>query len=374
MAYDFSAAVSAATQAVSEKGATGVKYPFPLLYCPKGQTIVVKLLFNPASGQITRLIKRHEFDDTNPKVKVPCYKTYGIECPICKVQEQVQSVLGPQMIGPDGKEKEIFGKSKAKSRGISFAQYISSTLPIETGGKGFERQLKPGETVLFMYPWSVYTQINAMIQAVSQSPSGMEQAFCSADGGLFVQVSSTNDYKYTTIQVPFMTFPTGMSNEQYLQMLDGLPKLTEQVLPETITQDVDAQVKEATNRIYQQYLAPRIPNMGSPATVTTLNTPVAPPAQPQFNYPLPEDDLPFYVGNPTNSAPAAPAVPPVAPAATPVAPAAPTAPVSTAAPENPNYMPKDPNQPMCMGSHQEGNPKCIVCPYELTCIQASAQV
>ena len=229
MAYDFSQAVNAA-KAIADRseGQATPTYKYPLVYPQPGQTIVVRPLFNPKSNSIVRLINRHE--------KIPCYRSYGFkkeECPICKVQEDVKNLTGT----------DPFGRTSAsKARGICFAQFISSTIPVEKGqNKGV---LQPGELILFMFPWSVYTQINTQITAVAQTPTGMDQAFCHASQGLFVQVSVTNDYKYTTTNVPYMTFnPSNLTDEQFLAQLDGMDNLNDQVIPATLTDEVVAQFK-----------------------------------------------------------------------------------------------------------------------------------
>ena len=370
MAYDFSSAINAATQTVNgTKAENGVKYPYPLVYVPKGETIVVKILFNPKSGQIARPVNRHDFEGN----KVACYRTYGMECPICKLLNEVTAVHG----------KDLLGKSLSKTRGISFAQYMSSTNPIEVGGEGHKTPLKPGDIILFMYPWSVYTQINAMIQAVSQSPSGMERAFCTADEGLFLQIQCSSDYKYTTVLVPYMAYKSGLTNEQYTKMLDEMPNLNEQVLPSSVTSEIDAQVKETVNTIYKKYIAPRVPNQNT-ATIEpiTLNTPVQAPASPNImpaqapvnNNNINEDDLPFYLSSEQETPnvitgkqlfAGAPAFNTGTPLPNMGNTVSQTVPVNQTAPVN--------GKPECYGQHQDGTPKCIVCPHELTCIQAGAQ-
>lgn len=330
MAYDFQAAVNAAKAVVERQESAGsnTAYKFPLVYPQSGNTIVIRPLFNPASGQIVRLVNRHE--------KVPCYRTYGIECPICKVMQQVKDTTG----------QDPFGRTKSsKSRGIAFAQYISSTNQISKGeNKG---TLQPGEIILFMFPWSVYSAINTMIQAIAQTPTGMDQAFCHSQQGLFIQIQVTNDFKYTTTQVPYMTFPSQMSDDDFMKMLDGMESLNDQVIPAQITEEVDKQVKEYSDAIYRQYIAPRIPTQGVPAGTVPMNIgqqiPVqAPQGMPQnFSTPVPNT---FVPGSTTPATVSAPPTPPSAATA----------------------------RPTCYGCHQQNNPQCICCPVEVNCMQDSA--
>lgn len=339
MAFDFQSAVAAANQAVEQaenagQGGSSANYAYPLVYPQKGHTITLRPLFNPASGQIVRLVNRHE--------KVACYRTYNIECPICKVQQQVKDMTGQDPFGRD---------KRSKSRGICFAQYISSTNQIDKGGN--RGVLQPGEIILFMFPWSVYSQINAIIQGVAQTPTGMDQAFSHATTGMFLQISVSSDFKYTTVPVPYMTFGQ-QSDDDFMKMLEGMESLTEQVLPSSITEDVDKQVKEYADAIYRQYVAPRtpagvVPPAQAPAPMTQQAPMYQQPAQPtvQPTYP-PATTTPAQV--------------PYAPPATISAPAVPVPQAQTPASSTST-------RPACYGDHQANDPKCICCPYEVECMQ-----
>lgn len=360
MAYDFQAALDAAKSVVErqENGGSGSNYTYPLVYPPQGNTITVRLLFNPASGQIVRLVNRHE--------KVACYRTYGVDCPICQMMQQVKDVTG----------QDPFGRTKSsRSRGIAFAQFISSTSPIDKGGN--RGNLQAGELILLMFPWSVYSQINSIIQAVGQSgPIGMDQAFCHAQQGLFINIQVSQDFKYTTTNVPYMTFNSAENDEAFMKMLDSLENLNEMVLPSQITEEVDKQVKEYADAVYRQYLAPRIPNQAPQQSVPTnfsQGIPQAfqqPAADPGYVPPAPS-----FSTTPNNftpqqgqAYPSTTAVPPYVP------------PVSSQVPPvNPGYVPPaapagapaqvQSDKPACYGNHKSNDPQCICCPVELMCMQ-----
>lgn len=347
--FDFQSAIAAANAVVEkqENQGGGGNYTYPLVYPQAGHTITVRPLFNPKSGQILRLVNRHE--------KVACYKTYGIDCPICKVQQQVKDMTG----------QDPFGRSKkSKSRGICFAQYVSSTNQIDKGNnKGI---LQPGEIILFMFPWSVYSQINTIIQAISQTPTGMDQAFCHSQSGLYIQINVSADFKYTTTNVPYMTFPTQQSDDDFMKMLEEMESLSEQVLPSSITEDVDKQVREYTDAIYRQFVAPSVPNQAPPSSQPVQFN--APPQAPSY-----QNGAPQFTGYNPTAAPqtAAQAFPQnyqFAPAPqtqvsnnyqTPPweAPQQSTAPVS--------------GHPACFGKHVQNDPKCICCPDEMVCMSNS---
>lgn len=322
MAYDFQQAVAAATAVVNrtsnnEDGA----YKYPLVYPAAGNTYQLRLLFNPPSGQIVRLINRHE--------KVPCYKTYGQDCPICKVMQDVKNLTAT----------DPFGRTKAsKSRGIAFAQYISSAQPHKNG----EKVIQPGEIVLLMFPWSVYTQINALIQAVAQTPTGMDQAFCHADSGLFIQISASTDFKYTTTSVPYMMYPTGKTDEEFLSMLESMESLNDQVIPSTITDEVSKQVSEYAEAINRQYIVPRTPTQ----------VPQSAPAPMGQMYTAPVQQTPV--------------VTPVVCAQSVVSPAPTQVPQSA-----PTPIPAPMGNPACYGKHNPGSTQCICCPVEVQCMSST---
>lgn len=316
MAFDFQSAIAAASAVVEKQESQSSKeYTYPLVYPQVGQSIVVRPLFNPKSGQIVRLVNRHE--------KVACYRTYGIDCPICKVQQQVKDMTG----------QDPFGRAKkSKARGICFAQYISSTNQYDKGNnRGI---LQPGETILFMFPWSVYTQINALIAAIGQTPTGMDQAFCHSQSGMYIQVSVSPDFKYTTTNVPYMTFPSSQSDEEFMNMLEGMESLTEQVLPSTITEEVDKQVKEYADAIYRQFINPQVPNQAPYQTPT----------------PQPVD----YIATSVQQ--------------TPLMNMSTTPPVGAQSIQPP--VTEQFQNPACFGNHQDNSPQCICCPVEMLCVDS----
>ena len=370
MAFDFGAAIAAANQVVentqNREGSSNSSYAYPLVYPQKGSTLTIRPLFNPASGQVLRLVNRHQ--------KIACYRTYNQECPICKVMQQVKDTTG----------QDPFGRNQAsKSRGICFAQFISSTVNIDKGNdKGI---LQPGEIILAMFPWSVYSQINATIQAAAQTPTGMDQGFSHAQSGLYLQIQVTNDFKYTTTPVPYMTFPTQMSDDQFIDFLDKMPSLYEQVLPSTVTDEVKKQVDEYADGIYRQYIAPRVaaaPQM-TPGTAAPTNfgqqVPQAPQGVPGY-VPTPAyaSQAPQNVGYPPMNNPAGYATTPPAPTYAPPqnapqavpqqSPVPPTSVYNTPAPQG---APAAGGHPTCFGKHKDNDPQCICCPCEGECIPAS---
>ena len=335
--FNFQEAIAKANQVVERTSSSESKeYKYPLVYPMQGQTMVVRPLFNPASGQIVRLIDRHE--------KIPCYRSYGVDCPICNVMQQVRDLTGHDPFAM---------KNARKSRGICFAQFISSTLPIDKGGnKGV---LKPGEIILMMFPWKVYSQMNVLIQSIAQTPTGMDQAFCHADTGVYVQISRSSDNQYVTTNVPYMTFTTGMTDDQFIEMLNGMESLLDQCIPATITPEVDKQVKEYADAINRQYITPRIP------TTTPPN-----PVPQNFNR-GPADMTPPWESAPQQAGPMTTGTPWVQPVVTTSTTPAQPIPSSPAVAPQTSIPSANNDMPVCFGQHQPNSPQCLCCPAEVQC-------
>lgn len=321
MAFDYQSAIAQAVNAAKNTSSEPQNYTYPLVYPSAGSTLVVRILFNPKSGQIVRLVNRHE--------KTACLKTYGVECPICKVMEDVKNMTG----------QDPFGRTKAsRSRGLAIAEFVSSTVEYKKGNQS----IRPGDLVLLMFPWSVYSAINEMIQAIAQTPTGMDMAFGHANSGMFVQITVTSDFKYTCVQIPYMVSPVQRTDEQFLDMLENCEPLNEQVLPSTINEEVNKSVQEYADSIYRQYITPSVPNQGVPAGT-------APQSMQQFTNPAPQTATPQWIapGVTTTQAPPQfvnPAVPPFVPNTT-------------------------SGSPACFGQHKDNDPTCICCPMEMQCIE-----
>ena len=196
---------------------------YPIVYPAAGST-VVRPLFNPASGQIIRLINRDK--------KVACYRSYNTDCSKCKSHNNATNKQG----------WVSFGRNKAnRAIGLCFAQFVSSTVPIEKGAD--KATIQPGDIILFMFPRSVYKQLKDIIQPIGRLPTGFDQAFCHYNTGLYIRVQVSDDSKCTTTQVPYMTFDCGKDDDSFLEMLDSMDSLTEQIIPSTITDEIDKKEK-----------------------------------------------------------------------------------------------------------------------------------
>lgn len=241
MAYDFTNAVQSATQEqaglANNNNAQG--YQYKLVYPQVGQ-LQLRLLFNPKSNNIIRKIVRHEINDQ----KIPCYCGFGMprsECPICSTLNKVKEVTGQV---PQG--------SWAKTRGIFYAQYISSTYPIA--------DVKQGDVILTMVPKTVYDQMMAWIP---QNAQNLDKVF-SYNEAMPIQISRDAEHKYVMQPVAFNTFksvnigdtPEAKAQEEqgFNDLMSKLPNLNEVFVPLSITDEIKQSANLAVEELTNKFL------------------------------------------------------------------------------------------------------------------------
>jgi hypothetical protein len=235
MAFDLSNVVRQADDAITSGNDKGNKYG---LFYPGVGTSIVKLLFNPKSNSLFRLINRHEWLD---KQKVPCLKTYGkdIECPICKAIQEVKNSKGIDLT-----------RHKSKVRGIGFAHLVEIDYPLTS-----KFSPSPGDIVLFMFPWTVYTALSQTV-ADAKEPGQLEQLIASNEGYAF-NIRHSEDNKYTVMPGMFRKYQTCKSEEEFTKLLENLDSLKDMILPpsmEAITDEQMTKINQVANEIRMKYL------------------------------------------------------------------------------------------------------------------------
>ena len=236
MAFDLSSVVKQANDAIMAGEPKGSKYP---IFYPGVGTSVVKLLFNPKSNSLFRLINRHEWMD---KQKVTCLKTFGkdVECPICKAIQDVKNAKGIDL-----------ARHKSKVRGLAFAQLISVDYPL-TG----KYSPSEGDIVLFMFPWTVYTALSQVVAEAQSDETQLEQLIASNEGYGF-SIRHTEDNKYTTMPNVFKKYKTCPSDEKFVELLENLDSLNDLIVPsglDSMSEDQMNKVKKVANEITMKYL------------------------------------------------------------------------------------------------------------------------
>lgn len=331
MSFDLSQVLRNAEEIKANNENEGSGSNMKLLYTLDGD-LKVKLLFNPASGLVTRKIDRHTVGGT----KVPCMTMYGGSCPVCKQVETIQNTKGLDL-----------WKLKKTTRGLAYAQYIESNYKWSKP----EDQPRAGEIVLLMFPWTVYKDINKLIaEAGAQAESVV-----ASNTGRIVKISrykDGNQVKYSTSidawAQPFTSCePQGdkSGDQVFEEMLTSMQSLNEKICPPAITDDVVTKCKEVSDTLYREYLQGSV-DMYVPTPQPSYVPPTTAPAD--FN-----PQQPNFAPQQTNFAPQQP---------------------NNFAPQPPNtFAPQQssqPNYPECFGQANSGNVdknKCLICPFEVHC-------
>lgn len=319
--FDFTQALQQAQRTMEGGGSSNPDLP-PIVYPGSGK-IQVRLLFNPKANVPTRLINRHKLE----KGQVPCLRTYGEECPICKSLDSIENAVGSAPFS-----------MRSKVRGISYAQYVSSTYDI-TDFNGKSRGLKQGDVILLMYPWSVYRSIQEIISSVASTPTGLIDMFTKPTFVPFEIVrGSDNRYQVNTPPIAAMSLPGYETQEQFDKLLEDLPDLNESILKPQIDAEMMTQVKDAAAQLESTYLrlSNQVTQYAQPQTASSV-------VQHQAN--IVQPTIPEFESNEF-------AVPQA------------VAQADTSAAPN--------GAPECFGNH-ETSQKCLLCAVELQCQQNSSK-
>ena len=348
MAFDLSSVLNQAQEVANQSYSNSEGNP-RLVYPGMG-ILKVKLLYNPKSNLVSRLIKRHKVGNSN----YTCLGMYGQDCPICKINESIKNATGMDM-----------WKFNPKNRGISYAQYVGSDNYTWDG-----EPPKVGELILLMYPWTVYQDINRLI---STAGVHAEELIAKNEGKVInithYRENSQEKYK-CEIDAFADTFKTCDNDQDFENFINNLPDLNETIVPSTLNETTLKSVTEASEALAREYLRGTQNSMNGGFNSTQLN--------PQNNVVTVGNQqyvnvngqlLPIMNTSVQN-------VPPVVPQMTPQVP--PMNPPVSSTDEPPfsdsKIVPQKPtngngqSMPECFGKHQENDPKCLACINEIQCM------
>lgn len=216
-----------------------------LLY-PADGTARVKLLFNPKSGIALRKIGRHHVHGT----KVPCLQMFGHDCPVCKTLADIKSVKGTDL-----------WEFKRKERGLSYAQFIDDNY--NRSGEKQENIPTQGEVVLLMYPWSVYRDLQSIIAEAGANAA----TILATNAGKVVKLSRSkgknNRIEYRVELDAFSEYTTAQTEDEYMQLLNELPNLNDEIVPAEITEDIRKSAQEVANKLVESYLSAAVLGQGA---------------------------------------------------------------------------------------------------------------
>lgn len=367
--FDLSNVLAQAAQVVQQQDESNNSNNMKLIY-PQPGMLKVRLLYNNASGVVMRKFERHTINGQ----KVTCLQNYGMECPVCKMVENIQNATGSDL-----------WQMKRNTRGIAYAEYVDSDYKWDDPKSAPAK----GEIVILMFPWSIYNDLNRLISSAGNNIYGL---IASNVGGVF-KISRWTENRQTKYRAEIDPFDqqhqTCNSEEEYQKLLMDLPSLNDKFVPIEPNDNIIKSAQSMADELNKEYLAPRVqqPSLGqtgmnlSAMANGILNqapsVPPAPPATPQ-TYTDPATGATYDLINNqwVLRSPANPPVPPAPP--TPPAPSAPPTavpgtftPKVADAPKTPNVAP---GSPACFGKHgsSEINPNnCLLCPSEGQCKSAS---
>lgn len=183
------------------------EYRYKIVYPGQGK-LKFRILFNPKSGLVGRLITRHNIEGK----KILCASTYSRrdDCPICKALSDIEN----------------FGKSypreyKPTTRGLFYAQFVSADYEVASG------DLKKGDIFLLMVPYTIYKKINKWISDFSQDSIVMSKVFGSHQ--YFAQViergSEATDWDFRPD--PNIEIESAPNDDEFAKMIEDIDNLYE---------------------------------------------------------------------------------------------------------------------------------------------------
>lgn len=279
---------------------------YKLLYPHENGSFRIKLIFNEKSSLLQRKIVRHKID------KLPCLSMYGQDCPICQEIRNAEESAG--------KDCGAFQKYGYQVRGISYGVLLSHD-------KGmFEKQNDPkdGEVVLFMYPISLYNQIN---EEIVKSGDFIESLVGSNNGKVFEITRSqkgNGPIDYSAHVYAYGDMKVRETEEEFEELLQEIPSLAEAIVPANLTEENLQKTRAAAETISAEYISGKVMN---PKDESTAETPKR------------EENNGQSLAGAMNP------------------------------PEDSSSSSSDDGKPDCFGNHSDDN-KCLACPYECDCLIA----
>lgn len=241
--FDLSSVLAQAaqvTQQQEESNSGGMK----LVY-PQQGTLKVRLLYNNAAGVVMRKFERHSIN----KQKVTCLQNYGMECPVCKMIDNIQNATGADL-----------WQMKRTTRGIAYAEYVDSDYKWDDPKNAPAK----GEIVILMFPWTIYTDLNRLISSAGQN---IYNLIASNVGGVFKisRWSENKQIKYRAEIDPFdQNHQTCATEEEFQKLIMELPSLNEKFVPVEPNDNIIKAAQSMADELNKEYLTPRVqhPNFG----------------------------------------------------------------------------------------------------------------
>lgn len=307
--------------------------PYKLLYPFEEGRYVVRIFYNPKGKTVQKKILRHATNDN--KVKVPCLSVYGEECPVCSAVKEAEEIVG--------KDVGVFRKYGYSTRGICYAQLIEAPEKVIADGN-----VKPGDIILFMYPKTVFAEINNIL---IESGEQLEDVISKNNGyTIIVKTIKKGTKKEYSTQLSVAKATVCESDEAFENLLNELPNITEQFVPEYPNDEIRQSAKALADTIRAEYLNTSVVDPNSPPKPVVNEV----KSKNSLDIIVEDDELPFVVDEPiehiiTNANDEVIATETIAP--------------------TPNV--NADGSPDCFGCYKNGERKCMLCIKEIDCMKAS---
>lgn len=246
--YDLSGLQASAQEELEEAEKNSKREGFPLVYPVENGTFRIKLLFNPLANTVQRKIIRHQVG----KDKVACLSVYGEDCPICSAIRNAED--------EHGKECGAWSKYGSKTRGISLAVLIDHDAGMFKG----KNDPKKGDIIIFMYPPTLYNKINEIIV---KSGSHLEDLVINNEGKTIEITRKQKNGGFPEYDVSVYAYGDEKvrdTDEEFEKLLDELPNLNDQLMPNYPTEEIREKVRAAAESIDAEYASGRVLNPNNP--------------------------------------------------------------------------------------------------------------
>lgn len=292
---------------------------YPIVYPGENGKLTVRLLYNLKSNIVQRRLIRHN----SGKDKVACLQIYGEDCPVCEAISNAENLKG--------KECGAFKKYGFKNRGICYAQIIDHDPAYFKNDKDPQK----GDTVLLMYPKTVYDQINEIIVNAGDN---LEKLLSNNDG-IPIVIERSQKGKglpdYNTYVYPYGSKKSfkgdgeKTGDEKFDELLSSLPDLNDTIIPSYPNDEVRKKNRALADTINGEYINSSVVN---PNDNIELNN-----SEAMLNNDESDSSISERVSNIGDIG-------------------------NQASIDNTNN-----EQPECFGNHKDNDKKCMLCPYEADC-------
>lgn len=263
MSFDLSNVLKQAEEVVNseESGFDG-----PRLLYPGFGDLKVRILYNPKSQSVMRLVKRHK---VNNKQHI-CAETYHQDCPLCTGVETYKTLTGSDMWTMD--QKRI---------GLVFAQYVGVSNDYDNGDYPLPEK---GEIVVVMLPWTAYKQMSELIQRAGENANKI----LTDNEGMVITISKKkgNIVEYNCMIDPFSkTYKSCDNQEEFDELLMDLPDLNEVLCPSTMPDDLLTKLQLESDKLLAKVNGAIAQDNGVSQAPAPQPASVPPQAQQQFMNP-----------------------------------------------------------------------------------------